>query len=104
MVHTPITTAAAGKPILITAEVRSPSGVKWVRVRYRSVTQFEDYRTLPMLATGRKDQYQAEIPAEQVVARWDFMYLIEVMGNDGRGILYPDLNKETTYIVVRLSR
>ena len=104
VVHTPIATAPAGKPLTITAEVRSPSGVKWVRVRYRSVTQFEDFQTLPMLPTGKKDQYQAVIPAEQVVTQWDFMYLIEVMDNQGHGRIYPDLNKETPYIVVRLVR
>ena len=104
VVHSPIATAPAGKPLTITAEVRSPSGVKWVRVRYRSVTQYEDFQTLPMLPTGKKDHYQAVIPADQVVPQWDFMYLIEVMDNQGNGRIYPDLNKETPYIVVRLVR
>jgi hypothetical protein len=104
VVHTPIATAPAGKALTIAAEVRAPSGVKWVRVRYRSVTQFEDFQTLPMLATGKKDQYQAVIPADQVVPKWDFMYLIEVMDNQGHGRIYPDLNKDTPYIVVRLVR
>ncbi len=104
VVHSPIATAPAGKPLVVTAEVRSPSGVKWVRVRYRSVTQFEDFRTLPMLPTGKKNQYQAAIPADQVVAAWDFMYLIEVMDNQGHGRIYPNLNAETPYIVVRLVR
>ncbi len=104
VVHTPITTAAAGKPLKIAAEVRSPGGVKWVRVRYRSVTQFDDFQTLPMLPTGEKDQYQVVIPAEQIVAQWDFMYLIEVMDKQGHGRIYPDLNRQTPYIVVRLVR
>jgi len=104
VVSSPIAAAKAGKPLTITAEVRSPSGVKWVRVRFRSVTQFEDFQTRPMLPTGKKDQYQVVIPAEQVVPQWDFMYLIEVMDNQGRGHIYPDLNKETPYVVVRLVR
>ena len=67
MIHQPVTTAPAGKPLTITAEVRDPSGVKWVRLRYRSVNQHQDYRTLPMLPTGEKDQYRAVIPAEHIV-------------------------------------
>jgi hypothetical protein len=104
VVHRPVTTAAAGKPLAITAEVRDPSGVKWVRLRYRSVNQQQDYQTLPMLATGQKDQYQAVIPADHVAPAWDLMYLIEVMDTQGNGAIYPDLNKETPYVIVRLTR
>jgi hypothetical protein len=74
--HKPITSAPAGKPLAITARVTDPSGVKWVRLRYRSVNQYEDFRTLPMLPTGEKDTYKAVVPAEDVVSKWDFMYLI----------------------------
>jgi hypothetical protein len=84
--------------------VRDPSGVKWVRLRYRSVNQQQDYRTLPMHPSGEKDGYQAVIPAAHVVPAWDLMYLIEVMDNQGNGKIYPDLNKETPYVVVRLLR
>ena len=79
VIHQPVTTAPAGQPLTITAEVRDPSGVKWVRLRYRSVNQHQDYRTLPMLPTGEKDQYRAVIPAEHIVPTWDLMYFIEVM-------------------------
>jgi len=104
VIHQPVASAAASRPLRIAAEVRDPSGVKWVRLRYRSVNQHEDYRTLPMLPTGQQDFYQAVIPAEHVVPAWDLMYLIEVMDNRGNGRIYPDLNKETPYIVVRLLR
>jgi hypothetical protein len=104
VVHRAVTTAPAGKPLTITAEVSDPSGVKWVRLRYRSVNQQQDYRTLPMVATGQGGQYQAVIPAEHVAPAWDLMYLIEVMDNRGNGAIYPDLNKETPYVVVRLTR
>jgi hypothetical protein len=102
--HQAITGAPASKPLAITAQVRAPSGIKWVRLRYRSVNQHEDYRTLPMLPTGDQDVYRAVIPPEQVVPTWDLMYLIEVMDNRGHGRIYPDLNTETPYIVVRLVR
>jgi hypothetical protein len=32
------------------------------------------------------------------------MYLIEVMDNKGNGRIYPDLNKETPYVIVTLNR
>jgi hypothetical protein len=104
VVHQPVVAAPAGRPLVITAEVRDPSGVKWVRLRYRGVNQHQDYRTLRMLPTGQKDQYQAVIPADDVVPTWDLMYLIEAMDNRGNGRVYPDLNRETPYIVVRLAR
>ncbi len=102
--HEPIATAAAEKPLTVTATVQDPSGVKWVRLRYRSVNQHQDYQTLEMLPAGGKDQYQATVPAEAVVSQWDFMYLIEVMDNHGNGQIYPDLEKEMPYIVVHLKR
>ena len=53
---------------------------------------------------GEKDRYQAVIPAEQVVSKWDLMYFIETMDNHNNGRIYPDLNKGTPYIVVKLVR
>ena len=104
VVHQPVTTAPVGKSLAITAEVTAPSGVKWVRLRYRSVNQHQDYRTLPMLPTGEKDQYRAVIPPENIAPTWDLMYYIEAMDNDRNGRMHPDLNKETPYIVVKLLR
>ena len=102
--HTPITRAPAGEPLTIVAKVRDPSGVKWVRLRYRSVTQYQDFQTLPMVPTTEKDQYQTVVPGEHVDSKWDFMYLIEVMDNCGNGKIYPDLEVETPYVVVQLDR
>jgi len=104
VIHQPVTTAPAGKPLTIAAEVRDPSGVNWVHLRYRSVSQHQDYRTLPMLPSGDKDHYQAVIPANEIDPKWDLMYLIEVMNNRGNGKIHPDFNKETPYVVVRLVR
>src|SRR5258708_33567711 len=44
VMHQAITGAPASKPLAITAQVRAPSGIKWVRLRDRSVNQHEDYR------------------------------------------------------------
>jgi hypothetical protein len=32
------------------------------------------------------------------------MYLIEVMDNQGKGKIYPDMNKETPYVFVKVDR
>lgn len=102
--HRPITSAQAGKPLTVQVAVRDPSGVQWVRLRYRGVNQQYDYQTLAMLPAGEKDYHQATIPAEHIAPEWDLMYFIEVMDGSGNGKIYPDLNTDTPYIVVRLAR
>jgi hypothetical protein len=32
------------------------------------------------------------------------MYFIEAMSKNGNGTIYPDLNKETPYVIVKLQR
>jgi hypothetical protein len=78
--------------------------VKQVRLRYRSVNQHQDYRTLPMVRTGEGNRYKAVIPVEDVVPKWDLMYFIEAFDQAGNGGIYPDLETETPYIIVRLER
>jgi hypothetical protein len=102
--HEHVTLAPAGKPLTITAQVSDAAGVKWVRLRYRNVTQFQDYKTLEMTAFGTGDQYRAIVPSRDIDVKWDFMYLIEVMDNNGNGAIYPDMETQTPYIVVKLDR
>ncbi len=97
-------TLAAGKPLKLAAEVRDASGVAWVRLRYRGVTQYEDYRTVNMRRVGQSDKFEAEVPAAQIDPKWDFMYFIEAMDAAGNGCIWPDLLKQTPYIIVRLDR
>jgi hypothetical protein len=104
VLHTPVISVSVGKPLVITVKVSAPAGVKWVRLRYRSVNQDYDYQTLEMLPAGEKDSYQAIVPADQINPEWDFMYFIEVMDNNRKGRIYPDLNKETPYGFVKLIR
>jgi hypothetical protein len=68
------------------------------------VTQFQDYRTLRMERAGESNRYAATVPAEHVDPAWDFMYLFEVMDRAGNGMIYPDLEIETPYVIVRLTR
>ncbi len=102
--HEHVTRAQAGKPLTVTARVSDAAGVKWVRLRYRSVTQFQDYKTLEMTETGAVGEYKAVVPGRDIDAKWDFMYLIEVMDNNGNGAIYPDMEKEAPYVVVKLDR
>ena len=102
--HKPVTSALLNQPIKISVTVSAPAGVKWVRLRYRDVNQMEDYKTLQMFPSSDKDTYQATVPADQINSKWDFMYFIEVMDNNGNGQIYPDLNQETPYIIVHLIR
>jgi hypothetical protein len=102
--HRPVTSALPAKPLTVAAAVSDPAGVRWVRLRYRSVNQHEDYKTIEMARTGNKDQYRAVVPGEDVAAKWDFMYLIEVMDNKGNGKIYPDLETEAPYVIVKLQR
>jgi hypothetical protein len=55
-----------------------------------------------MLPTGKGNEYEAVIPAKEIDPKFDLMYLFEVMDNAGNGKIYPDLDKETPYVVVNL--
>ena len=90
--------------IKITTRIKAKNGIKWVRLRYRSVNQYLDYQTLPMETEEASDNYSVVVPASQIDPKFDFMYFIEVMDNDNHGIIYPYLEKETPYIVVVLER
>jgi hypothetical protein len=100
--HTPVTHSKAGNGITLTAKITGDAGIKWVHLRYRSVDQYEDYKTIDMSA--KNGVYTATIPAEQIDTKYNLQYFIEVMDNKGRGVIYPDLNKETPYIVVKFDR
>jgi hypothetical protein len=68
------------------------------------VNQHQDFRTLPMLPQRDANLYEAVIPAEEILPAWDLMYFIEAMDRDGNGGIFPDLEKETPYVVVELKR
>jgi hypothetical protein len=100
---TPIVSAQALHPLRITAHVKDSSGVKWVHLRYRGVSEHQDFKVLNMLPTGKGDEYEAIVPGEEIDPHFDFMYLFEVMDNAGNGKIYPDLARETPYIVVNVT-
>ena len=102
--HTPVETAPTGQAVTVSVRVKAPAGIKWVRLQYRAVNQYLDFETLPMTLTNEKDTFEATIPADAIDTVYDLMYLIEMMDNNGHGFIYPDLNKETPYEIVRFAR
>ena len=88
----------------VAAQVTAPAGVKWIRLRYRHATQYEDYQTAEMTLDAKTGNYTARIPAAFANAKWDLMYFVEVVDQKGAGRMFPDLEVETPYIVVRAHR
>lgn len=102
--HERITTAPTGQPLRIVAHATDSAGVSSLRLRYRHVTQYEDYATLEMQPTGRPDEYAATIPGEFLEPKWDLMYFIEAIDHAGSGTHWPDFTREPPYVFVRLQR
>jgi hypothetical protein len=92
--------ATPGESFLVSAKVADPSGVKSVRLRYRHLTQYEDYLSADMKLDPETGLYDAEIPGDFVDASWDVMFFVEVVDNQGNGRMYPDLELEMPYIIV----
>ncbi len=49
-------------------------------------------------------RFTGRIPASFIDRRWDLLCFLEVMDANGRGRMYPDLEKETPYVVVSVKR
>lgn len=99
-----VTAATVGEPLRIAAVVKDPAGVHAVRLRYRHLTQYEDYNTLPMTLDPKSGAYTASIPAAFIVPRWDLMFFVEAIDNHGNGRNYPDFEVEAPYVVVPVRR
>ncbi len=107
VIHKAITTVLPNENLNITAKIKSASGIASVKVLFRGLTQFQDYKTIEMKKDG--DNFSAEIPAEilndvieykaETGALWDFMYLIEVIENNGNGSIYPNFETTDPYII-----
>jgi hypothetical protein len=97
-------TATSGHDFRVSAKVTSSSPIKWVRLRYRHLTQYEDYQTAEMTSDPAAAAFSGRIPAAFVDPKWDLQYFVEVMNANGRGRMYPDLDKETPYVVVPVIR
>ena len=92
--------ATPGENFLVTARVTDSSGAESVRLRYRHLTQFEDYRSVDMERDPATGRFSAEIPADFIDADWDIMFFVEAIDQKGNGRMYPDLASEMPYVIV----
>ena len=100
----PAAAAQPGQDLRVTARITAADGLRWARLRYRHVTQYEDYQTAEMAPDPATGLYAAAIPAAFIDPKWDLMYFIEVVGKNGSGRMYPDLSRETPYVMVAVKR
>jgi hypothetical protein len=98
--HERVLRARPGTPLRLVAHVTDPAGIESVRVRYRHVTQFEDYETLVLLPGGADGTFTGTIPGDAISPAWDFMYFIEAVNGAGVGAHWPDPLVEAPYVVV----
>jgi hypothetical protein len=96
--------AHPGEALLVTARAEDPSGVKSLRLRYRHLTQMEDYLTADMVRDSRTGLYSVQIPGDFITAAQDVMYFVEAIDNAGNGRNYPDLEISSPYVVVSVER
>ncbi len=96
--------ARPGHDLSVTAKAEDPSGVKTLRLRYRHLTQFEDYRTAEMTLDPKTGIYAAWIPGDFIAPKWDLMYFVEAIDTLGNGRNYPDLDVRAPYVVVEVER
>jgi hypothetical protein len=96
--------AEQGSDYIVSAKVKAASGVKFVRLRYRHVTQFEDYETAEMMLDTKTGTYVGRIPASFINPKWDLMYFLETIGKNGAGRMYPDLEVKEPFVIVPVKR
>jgi hypothetical protein len=99
--HEKIKFAKPGKEIVINVKVKDESPLKLVRVKYRRVTQFEDYKSIELKPANESSAYSAVIPGNEISPDWDFMYFIEAVDSNGNGVMWPDFRKEPPYVIVK---
>jgi hypothetical protein len=69
-------------------------------LRYRHMTQFEDYQTAEMQFQPGSGLFSARIPESFVDPKWALMYFVEVIGKNGSGRMYPDMETDLPYVVI----
>ncbi len=94
--------AEPGRDLAVTVHATG-APIRSVTLRYRHLTQYEDYQAATMTA-GRGGAFTAAIPAAFITRDRDVMYFVEVITKDGGGRNYPDLDRETPYVVVPVRR
>jgi hypothetical protein len=100
----PVSSATPGQDLSIAAMMEAAAGLQSIRLRYRHLTQFEDYKAVDMTLDSSGGKYEAKIPGSFVVPQWDLMFYVEAISNSGEGRMVPDLEKEMPYVIVPVKR
>jgi hypothetical protein len=100
----PVGKAHPGLDLPVTARVEDAFGAKSMRLRYRHLTQFEDYQTAEMTLDRKAGRYVAHIPGGFITPKWDLMYFVEAIDQHGKGRNYPDLESAAPFIIVTVER
>jgi hypothetical protein len=98
------TSATPGQDLVITAAVDGSPHLEWIRLRYRHLTQFEDYQSVEMAWDPQLQRFAAAIPGDFIVPQWDVMYFVEAVDQQGHGRKVPDLEEEMPYVIVPVKR
>ena len=96
--------ASPGQDLTIAATADCESGLNTIRLRYRHLTQFEDFESVDMTLDSTTGKYTAKIPGSFIVPEWDLMYFVEVVANNGDGRMVPDMEQEMPYVIVPVER
>ena len=96
-------TARPHEDLVIFARVTDPAGIQHVRLRYRRTPSLENYRTLTMTLSDRPGGYTARIPADFITPSHDLQYFIETTDTHGNGTNWPDLTRESPYVLVTVT-
>jgi hypothetical protein len=75
-----------------------------LRLRYRHLTQYEDYESVDMVQDPKTGLFTAVIPGRFITGAWDLIYFIEAIGRNGSGRNYPDLEAGDPYVIVNVER
>jgi hypothetical protein len=100
----PVGKARPGRDLQVSAVARDASGVKTMRLRYRHLTQVEDYQTAEMIPDPESGRFAARIPGDFITPKWDLIYFIEAIDSLGNGRNYPDLETQAPYVIVEVER
>lgn len=102
--HERVTRARPGEPVSIRVRATDASGIRSLRLRYRPVAPSEPYQTLDLQPIGAEGEFVGTVPGNFIVPERDFMYFIEAIDVAGNGTLWPDLAKESPYVIVKVAR
>jgi hypothetical protein len=96
--------AKPGRDLTVTASAEGESELEWIRLRYRHLTQFEDFETVEMTRDPATGNYVGTIPGSFIVPEWDLMYFVEAVAKNGDGRIVPNLEQEMPYVIVPVDR